>query len=168
MQIRSMSESSEAKDRIEILTLIAGENGWNSVWHSVVWFDTVSLNSVFAAQCSTPPSSTKPRLPSNNTLAESFFFAKSNVWKACSNDGQPRSELRSVLPPWQDRWHTFSIDMQNYCLGSSRGKSRLLRCLSRWLHSHLHGELKWLAAALELSLSFRSCSCLSGCLWISL
>ena len=27
---------------------------------------------------------------------------------------------------------------------------------------------KWLAAALELSLSFRSCSCLSGCLWISL
>ena len=27
---------------------------------------------------------------------------------------------------------------------------------------------KWLAATLELSLSFRSCSCLSGCLWISL
>ena len=27
---------------------------------------------------------------------------------------------------------------------------------------------KWPAAALELSLSFRSCSCLSGCLWISL
>ena len=34
-----------------------------------------------------------------------------------------------------------SIDnLQNYCLGSSRGKSRLLRWLSRWLHSHLHGE----------------------------
>ena len=34
-----------------------------------------------------------------------------------------------------------SIDnLQNYCLGSSRGKSRLLRWFSRWLHSHLHGE----------------------------
>ena len=31
-------------------------------------------------------------------------------------------------------------NLQNYCLGSSRGKSRLLRWLSRWLHSHLHGE----------------------------
>ena len=31
-------------------------------------------------------------------------------------------------------------NLQNYCLGSSPGKSRLLRWLSRWLHSHLHGE----------------------------
>ena len=31
-------------------------------------------------------------------------------------------------------------NLQNYCLGSSRGKSRLLRWLSRWLHSHLHWE----------------------------
>ena len=36
-------------------------------------------------------------------------------------------------------------NLQNYCLGSSRGKSRLLRWLSRWLHSHvhLHGENDW-------------------------
>ena len=31
-------------------------------------------------------------------------------------------------------------NLQNYRLGSSRGKSRLLRWLSRWLRSHLHGE----------------------------
>ena len=34
-------------------------------------------------------------------------------------------------------------NLQNYCLGSSRGKSRLLRWLSQWLHSHLHGENDW-------------------------
>ena len=34
-------------------------------------------------------------------------------------------------------------NLQNYCLGSSRGKSRLLRWLSRWLHSHLHRENDW-------------------------
>ena len=32
-------------------------------------------------------------------------------------------------------------NLQNYCLGSSRGKSRLLRWLSKWLHNHLHGEM---------------------------
>ena len=37
-------------------------------------------------------------------------------------------------------WLVAIDNLQNYCLGSSRGKSRLLRWLSRWLHSHLHGE----------------------------
>ena len=37
-------------------------------------------------------------------------------------------------------WCSPIDNLQNYCLGSSRGKSRLLRWLSRWLHSHLHGE----------------------------
>ena len=41
-------------------------------------------------------------------------------------------------------WMASRIDnLQNYCWGSSRGKSRLLRWLSRWLHSHLHGENDW-------------------------
>ena len=43
---------------------------------------------------------------------------------------------------WNIYCNIGSIDnLQNYCLGSSRGKSRLLRWLSRWLHSHLHGEM---------------------------
>ena len=42
---------------------------------------------------------------------------------------------------WRMTKGTALIDnLQNYCLGSSRGKSRLPRWLSRWLHSHLHWE----------------------------
>ena len=64
------------------------------------------LNSVFAAQCSAPPSSTKPCLPPNNPLAENFFFARIeqssvlerlptlNVWKACGNDRIPNCVLK--------------------------------------------------------------------------
>ena len=46
---------------------------------------------------------------------------------------------RQGLSRWPEGFKLID-NLQNYCLGSSRGKSRLLRWLSRWLHSHLHGE----------------------------
>ena len=53
-------------------------------------------------------------------------------------------EKRKVRFFGKGKCELTAIDnLQNYCLGSSRGKSRLLRWLSRWLHSHLHGENDW-------------------------
>ena len=86
------------------------------------------LNSVFAAQCSAPTSSTKPRLPPNNTLAESFFFAHIeqssvlkrlstlNVWKACGNDGIPNRFLKECAAAFLDRTadtHFQSLSLQS-------------------------------------------------------
>ena len=87
------------------------------------------------------------------------------VWKsiACESSRMLEHEIISCSK-------ISAVDnLQNYCLGSSRGKSWLLRrftygrCTVIW-------QGKWLAASLELSLSnpLRSCSCLSGSLWISL
>ena len=56
-------------------------------------------------------------------------------------------------------------NLQNYCLGSSRGKSRLLRWLSRWLHSHLHHQRLHSSSVFPSEVAAVS---LSGCLWISL
>ena len=98
-----------------------------------------------------------------------LFNVWSVVYKVVSN-GQNFKVQKSfettyrpcLLPLWRpEAGHNFGADfntlifftiedleiskslidnLQNYCLGSSRGKLRLLRWLSRWLHSHLHGE----------------------------
>ena len=85
------------------------------------------LNSSFSEQCNAP---SPAELPNCTPQLECRFSFKMI---------EPLDVLKKLVS--LNSWKAPGIDnLQNYCLGSSRGKSRLLRWLSRWLHSHLHGE----------------------------